>query len=42
MEKKNYQEPRAKVIEVENTCIIATSGGMEDWGNAGNGGGSLE
>lgn len=32
MEKKNYQEPRAKVIEVENTCIIATSGDMNNGG----------
>lgn len=40
MEKKIYQEPNIRVYEISNK-IIATSNGMEDWGSAGTGSGTL-
>lgn len=40
MKKTVYQEPYIRVIKISGD-VIATSNGMEDWGNAGIGGGSL-
>lgn len=40
MEKKLYKEPSVRVIKISND-LIATSGDLEDWGNAGTGTGNL-